>query len=87
MENKKVEIKDYEKEQHQLLIALNMVGIKTDYITTDLIYRVLQVLKKKKGKTDIHDTCTIQHEHAIYWETYFRYLEKQEQKETENSEN
>ena len=45
MENKKVEIKDYEQEQHELLIALRMVGLNIDYITTDLIYRVLQVHK------------------------------------------
>lgn len=87
MENKKVEIKDYEKEQHELLIALNMVGIKIDYITTDLIYRVLEVLNNKKGKMDINDTSKIQHEHAIYWQTYFSYLDKQEQVEKENSEN
>jgi len=85
MENQKVEIKDYEQEQHELLIALRMVGLNLDYITTDLIHRVIKVHKEKRGKMDIHDTTTIQHEHAIFWETYYRL--KQEAKEESNKTN
>lgn len=84
MENQKVEIKDYEQEKHELLISLRMVGLNIDYITTDLIYRVMKIHKEKGGKMDIHDTTTIQHEHAIYWETYFRL--KQQKKEGKENE-
>lgn len=79
MKERDVKVSDYEKEQHQLKIALNMSGLAVDYVTTDLIYRTLKKFKSKKGKMTISDTETIKHEHHIFWETYFKLKEEETQ--------
>lgn len=74
----KVSVKDYEEQKHYLLCALNLVGVKTDYITTDLIYVTLEKLKEKGGNFDLKDAAGIKIEHERKWEDYF---ENQKDKE------
>jgi hypothetical protein len=73
---RKVKIADYEEKQHLILAALNLVGIPVDYITVDLIDKVLVKFAEKGGQLNIMDAVEIKEEHAVKWDTYFR---KQEQ--------
>ena len=77
---RKVSVKDYEKEQHYLLCALNLVGVQTDYLTTDLIHRTLEKLKEKGAEFDIKDSVSIKLEHEKKWEAYFKNKELSESK-------
>ena len=83
MENRNVKISSYEKEQHELKIALNMVGINVDYITTDLIYKTINEYNKLKGKMTVTDAVRVKYEHDIYWETYFKIQENKEEHSSE----
>jgi len=79
MSTKQVKIKDYEKEQHHLKVALNSVGLMIDYETVDLIYRTLKVLEVKKGQMKITDSISIKTQHKEYWEEYFKQLENEDE--------
>ena len=78
---RKVNVRDYENEQHYLLCALNLVGVKTDYITTDLIYVTIEKLKEKGGIFDLKDAVKIKIEHERKWEDYFENQNDEEIKE------
>ena len=78
---RKVSVKDYEEQKHYLLCALNLVGVKTDYITTDLIYVTLEKLKEKDGNFDLKDAAKIKIEHEKKWEDYFEDKEIKEIKD------
>jgi hypothetical protein len=67
-----VKISDFVKEVHVLKIALNSVGIECDYLTTDLIFNVIEKLKEKGGQMDISDSALIQAEHRVKWNVYFK---------------
>jgi hypothetical protein len=67
-----VKISDFVKEVHVLKIALNSVGIECDYLTTDLIFNVIEKLKEKGGQMDISDSALIQAEHREKWNVYFK---------------
>jgi hypothetical protein len=69
---RKVKIADYEEKQHLILAALNLVGIPVDYITVDLIDKVLVKFAEKGGQLNIMDAVEIKEEHARKWDTYFR---------------
>jgi hypothetical protein len=77
----KVSVKDYEEQKHYLLCALNLVGVKTDYITTDLIYVTIEKLKEKGGIFDLKDAVKIKIEHERKWEDYFENQNDEEIKE------
>jgi hypothetical protein len=68
----KVEIKDYEKEVHYLLLALQGVGISLDYVTADLINLTLKRLNDKGSEMSLMDNAEIVAEHKKKWETYFK---------------
>ena len=68
---RKVNVRDYEKKQHYLLCALNLVGVNTDYITTDLIHITLEKLKEKGGGFDLKDATEIKIDHERKWKNYF----------------
>jgi hypothetical protein len=78
---RKVSVKDYEEQKHYLLCALNLVGVETDYITTDLIYVTLEKLKEKDGNFDLKDAAKIKIEHEKKWEDYFEDKEDKEIKD------
>jgi hypothetical protein len=80
MSTKQVKIKDYEKEQHILKVALNSVGLMIDYETVDLIHRTLTVLESKKGEMSILDSSKIVAQHKEDWEEYFKKLEQEDEK-------
>jgi hypothetical protein len=69
---RKVKIADYEEKQQLILAALNLVGIPVDYITVDLIDKVLVKFAEKGGQLNIMDAVEIKEEHARKWDTYFR---------------
>lgn len=75
---RKVKISDYEQEKHELLIAVNMVGIHIDYITLDLIWEVMQLHNKKGNKANIQDCCKIKARHEDKWQKYFEEQDKKE---------
>lgn len=68
---KNIEIKDYDPEVHLLLVAIQSVGIKCDYLTCDLLNSTLEVLKKLKGEMTIKDICKIKAEHEKKWNLFF----------------
>ena len=77
-EKPKVRIKDYEKETHYLLLALQSVGISLDYLTADLIYMTMERLNEKGGNMSINDTSELQINHQKKWKTYFESLKHNE---------
>jgi len=75
----KIEIKDYEPEVHLLILAMQSVGIKIDYITCDLIHSTLKVFNKLNGKMTIMDSCKIKTEHENKWNLYFKTKQQNQQ--------
>jgi hypothetical protein len=73
---RKVLIKDYEKDVNYLMLALKGVGIEVDYPTTDLVYECTQMIKKKGDKSSLMDMCEIKHQHSKKWDKYFAELNK-----------
>lgn len=67
----KVKIKDQDKNVRQLQMALNLVGINVDYITTDLIAKTLVVYSDKEGAMNLEDATDIKVEHEEKWDKYF----------------
>jgi len=72
MTDRKVKICDYEEKQHQLLLALNLVGIPIDYIMADLIYSTTLKMKEKGDKMNLLDGVEIQNAHDKKWDDYFK---------------
>jgi hypothetical protein len=70
--SKEVRIKDYERNVHYLMSALNGVGIKIDYLTTDLVYMTNDMLQEKGGEMSLMDFCEIKHKHQDKWTEYFK---------------
>jgi hypothetical protein len=69
--DKGIEIQDYESEVHLLYLALQSVGVKSNYFTCDLINSTLKVFNKLNGKMTIMDSCKIKAEHEKKWNLYF----------------
>jgi|LakMenEpi03Aug12_release.lakeMendotaPanAssembly.Ray.scaffolds.fasta_scaffold400379_2 hypothetical protein len=70
-----VKIEDYEIEVHQLLVALNLVGISLDYLTADLIHKTIKRLNEKGKDMSLEDSAELQIEHRTKWKLYFEKLE------------
>jgi hypothetical protein len=75
---RKVLIQDYKPDRHQLMMALNMVGIYVDYPMTDLLMRTLDLYYKKGGSMDLNDTAKLKVRHEQDWQEYFKQLEEKE---------
>ena len=75
--SKKVKISDYQQDRHELLIALNMIGIQVDYITLDMIWEIMQIHNKKGGKVNISDCVKAKTQHEEKWENYFKNQDKE----------
>jgi hypothetical protein len=69
---REVKIKDYQSSTHLLMVALNSVGIHTDYPTTHLIESTINLLNEKGDKASIEDSVKIRTEHKKFWENYFK---------------
>ena len=65
-------IKDRKKEVEMLRLALNISGLSCNYISCDLINKVLLGIKKKGGKFSLLDGAKIETEHEKYWNDYFK---------------
>jgi hypothetical protein len=70
--SKKVKVSDYQQDRHEVLIAFNMLGIQVDYITLDLMWDILELQRKKGGKTNITDCVKIKLQHEEKWDRYFK---------------
>ena len=68
---RKVLIKDYEKDVNYLMLALKGCGIDIDYPTTDLVCECTKIIKKKGDKTSLMDMVEIKHQHSKKWDEYF----------------
>jgi hypothetical protein len=79
---RKVLIKDYEKDVNYLMLALKGVGIYIDYPTADLVCECTKMIKQKGDKSSLMDMCEIKHQHSKKWNEYFKKLNT-ETKETE----
>ena len=77
----KVEIKDYEKDIHHLLLSFQSVGLSTDYITADLINDCFKLLQSKGGEANIEDMVHIKHNHLEKWNEYFKNKKSNDQEE------
>lgn len=72
----KVEIKDYEKNIHHLLLAFQSVGISIEYPTADLVNECFKLVESKRGDTNIEDMLKVKEGHLKKWKEYFKNLEK-----------
>lgn len=77
----KVEIKDYAKDVHHLLLAFQSVGISIDYPTADLVYECFKLIESKGGDANIEDMVHIKHNHQIKWNEYFKNKKTNDQEE------
>lgn len=73
--NKDVKIKDRDVNIEYLRLALNMAGIGANYIVTDLINKLFEEVKNKKGKFSIKDSVTIECEWERKWKKHFEVKE------------
>ena len=73
-----VKISDYEEEQHLMMLALNLVGLRVNYTTVDLIHSTLNQLKEDKGSMNLYDAVKIKSQHERKWENYFKEQTKSE---------
>jgi hypothetical protein len=67
-----VKIKDRKKDVEMLRLALSMSGVGANYITCDLISKVLSGMKKKGGKFSLLDGAKIEAAHEKEWTAYFK---------------
>lgn len=73
---RKVLIKDYERDVNYLMLSLKGVGIEIDYPTADLVYKCIKMIKNKGGKSSLMDMVEIKHQHSKKWDEYFAQLNK-----------
>ena len=76
---RKVEIKDYNREIHLFLVALGMVGIHMNYQTADLIL-LLQKELKVNPEFSIDDATKMQVGWEKYWDKHFELKDKYDEK-------
>lgn len=69
-----VKIKDYEKPQHLVLVALRLVGLNLNYETADLIHTTLEKVNDLGEKFSIKDASNIQVKHEEKWDRYYQKL-------------
>jgi len=81
-----MEVKHSDKKQevYYLQMACNMVGFGLDYPNTDLILRMQQAVKKKKGKFSISDAVDIQMKWKEDWDFYFQRLKTEQKNKSED---
>lgn len=69
-----VEIKDYDKNVHTMMLAIQSVGIRVDYITVDLLSKCMNKYAEKGSEMSLKDSAEIQLNHKKYWDEYFSNL-------------
>lgn len=79
-----MEVKHEDKnlDTYYLQMACSMVGFNFDYIHMDLVMRLQEAVKKKKGKFSVSDLLDIQQRWKDDWDFYFKTIKEQEQKQT-----
>ena len=77
----RVEIKDYEKDIHYLLLAFQSVGISIDYLTADLVNECYKLIQSKGGDGNIEDMVHIKHNHIKKWNEYFKNKKENDKEE------
>ncbi|BAV39394.1 hypothetical protein BPT24_277 [Tenacibaculum phage pT24] len=65
-----VEIKDYEYDKHLILVGLQMVGLRVDYQTADLIDEVITKVKSGELK-DMEQAIELKVRHEEKYKKYF----------------
>ena len=73
-----VKYQDKNLETYYLQMACNMVGLNIDYINMDLVIRLQQAVKKKKGKFSVSDGLDIQQRWKDDWDFYFKTIKEQQ---------
>ena len=76
-----VEIKDYEKDIHYLLMSFQSVGISINYATADLVNECVKLVQSKGADANIEDMVHIKNNHFKKWKEYFKNKKSNEQKE------
>jgi hypothetical protein len=73
-----VEIKDRKEEVEFLRMACNMTELGISYLQADLILRIQETLKKKKGSFSLTDGIEIGYKWKEGWRKYFEQQSKKE---------
>jgi len=73
-----VKYQDKNLETYYLQMACNMVGLNIDYINMDLVIRLQQAVKKKKGKFSVSAGLDIQQRWKDDWDFYFKTIKEQQ---------
>lgn len=66
-----VSIKDRIDSIEIFRMAFNACGIGVDYVQTETILKVVEMVDKKEGKTDLSDCGKLFIEQKTKWEKYF----------------
>lgn len=79
-----IEIKDYNKELHELKAALNLVGFQFTYKEVDLLWRAMEMYEIKESAFSVKDAVEIQLEWSNHWHNYFENKYKHKTKKDKN---
>lgn len=74
IKEKKVEIKDYEKDVNMLMLMMQGVGFNIEYTQVDLIQMCIEMIKLKDDQTSLMDMAQIKSKHSKKWDEYFAEL-------------
>ena len=72
-----VKLEDRKEDTNCLKLALYLAGIEIDYEDVDLILKVQERLKKKKGSFSVRDGMQVRREWENRWKEYFNDLAKE----------
>lgn len=73
-----VKYEDKDLQTYYLQMACNMVGLNIDYVNMDLVIRLQEAVKKKKGKFSVSDGLDIQQRWKDDWDFYFKTIKEQQ---------
>jgi hypothetical protein len=74
IKEKKVQIKDYEKDVNMLMLMMQGVGFNIEYTQVDMIQMCVEMIKLKDDQTSLKDMAEIKANHSEKWESYFAEL-------------
>jgi len=77
MAEKKIKMKDRDGQIHEFMCCLRMAGIHTDYLTTEMIWKLFHEYKLKGGNFDLNTAVKMQSEHEKKWDEYFKKTENE----------
>lgn len=67
-----IPFKDRKPDIEYLRMALNICELGVSYEQTDLIMRAYNLVKEKKGKTDINNAADIYYKWQNEWDEYYK---------------